>query len=83
LHALLQELANLFTKRAVHEHALVRLKLWPVGPAEWPILISDTDTAIASVLDVSKTRLHSALCRDSFVDVLKFQDPLLDHEDGI
>ena len=82
-YALLQEPANQFTRRAVREHALVRLKLWPVGPAEWlgAILISDLDAAVASVLNVAKTQLRSALCRDSFADA-EFKDPLVDCEDG-
>ena len=72
-YALLQEPANLFAKRAVHEHAPGCLKLWP-------ILISHLDASVTSVLNVANTQLRSAICRDSFADALKFQDPLLDYE---
>jgi hypothetical protein len=79
-YALLQEPANLFAKRAVRGHAPVRLKLWPIGPAEWPILISHLDASVASVLNVANTQLRSAIRRDSFADALKLQDSLLDYE---
>jgi hypothetical protein len=79
-YALFQEPANLFAKRAIRDHGFKR---WPVGPPKWPILISGLNTAVASVLGVAKRRLRSALCRDSFVDALKFQGPLLHYEDGI